>query len=396
MTNDKNLDLSLFVEPPAITCFICGKVPFNGAKICTSQNSDSHYMCSTCAPADLQCPAKSVFYAVCRFCPDSKNCLGHCACSLVDVGNDYIVAINAKDVKCPDCNWSGTVDDYVNNHVSSCKKKSDATESGSKRKLSDVSHSEDSKKGSKKAVTTEKLTTRSSTSSSKTFTTSASDTVDSTAKLRPATPRQAKKKQFTKNQSPPSYTNSSAQTEVLAPYGVYSTDCIYQVTKADLENQPQIVSTPIALGDYRFRFAMQLKAPSSTSSSSSSSTNENCYVCCVIYQKGPLVKSKIVMTTRFRIKAKLTDWQSGAITGALVPNSSIKVNSVVTKENQESYMLDDEPHDKKGSTEEEEEPEPIMCISVSIDFRYSDNTDVTVSDDTDVTVKSSDNTDVTV
>jgi len=102
------------------------------------------------------------------------------------------------------------------------------------------------------------------------------------------------------------------------------------------------------------------------------------------------------MTTRFRIKAKLTDWQSGAITGALVPNSSIKVNSVVTKENQESYMLDNEPHDKKGSTEEEEDPEPIMCISVSIDFRYSDNTDVTVSDDTDVTVKSSDNTDVTV
>jgi hypothetical protein len=102
------------------------------------------------------------------------------------------------------------------------------------------------------------------------------------------------------------------------------------------------------------------------------------------------------MTTRFRIKAKLTDWQSGAITDALVPNSSIKVNSVVTKENQESYMLDYEPHDKKGSTEEEEEPEPIMCISVSIDFRYSDNTDVTVSDDTDVTVKSSDNTVVTV
>jgi hypothetical protein len=160
---------------------------------------------------------------------------------------------------------------------------------------------------------------------------------------------------------------------MLAPYGVYSTDCSFTITKADLDITP-IVSSHIVLGDYVFRFLM--KVPSSTSSTSSSSTNLNCYVCHVLYQKGPSVKSKILVTARFRIRAKLSDWVSGAYTSEMIPTGAIHVNSCVTRENQE----------------------PIMSVSMSIDFRSSDNTAETVksSDNTAETVKSSDNTDVTV
>jgi hypothetical protein len=96
------------------------------------------------------------------------------------------------------------------------------------------------------------------------------------------------------------------------------------------------------------------------------------------------------VTARFRIRAKFSDWVSGAYTSEMIPTGAIHVNSCVTRENQELYFLEEEPHDKKGSKigAEEEEPEPIMSVSMSIDFRSSDNTAETV--------KSSDNTDVTV